>query len=228
MTEKQLARLFGYGTAAFLVVLVAMSVDTMRQVTAGRTPPVTDEVAAGKAVWQRKNCNDCHTILGIGAYYAPDLTRVAGSRDDAWMTKWLADPQATKPGTTMPNQRLTPEQVTQLVAFFHWVHGINTNNWPPAPVGAGAAGGTLAAGALLFQQKGCSGCHVVNGQGVPGVGPDLSHIALQPYDGLANSRDFLAQWLRDPAAQKPGTIMPRMPLQGDEVDQLVEYLSSLK
>jgi nitric oxide reductase subunit C len=228
MTEKQLARIFGFGTAGFLVVLVAMSVDTMHKVTAGRTPPVTDSVAAGKAVWQRKNCNDCHTILGIGAYYAPDLTRVAGSRDDDWMTRWLTNPQATKPGTTMPGQRLTPEEVARLVAFFHWVHGIDTNNWPPQPAGPGAAGGTLAAGALLFQQKGCSGCHLVKGQGVPGVGPDLSIIGAQPYDALPNTPEFLAQWLRDPAAQKPGTTMPRLPLAADEVDELVEYLGSLK
>jgi nitric oxide reductase subunit C len=227
MTEKQLARLFGYGTAAFLIVLVAMSVDTMHKVTAGRTPPVTDSVAAGKAVWQRKNCNDCHTILGIGAYYAPDLTRVAGRRDDDWMTRWLANPGTTKPGTTMPDQRLTPEEVAHLVAFFHWVHGIDTNDWPPAPVGGGAAGGALA-GVLLFQQKGCSGCHLINGKGVPGVGPDLSHIGGQPYDALPNAPEFLAQWLRDPPAQKPGTTMPRMPLSGDEVDGLVEYLGSLK
>jgi len=228
MTEKQLARIFGYGTAAFLVVLVGMSVDTMRKVTEGRTPPVTETVAAGKAVWQRKNCNDCHTILGIGAYYAPDLTRVAGLRDDGWMTSWLTSPAATKPGTTMPNQRLTPEEVAQLVAFFHWVHGIDTNNWPPQPLGAGEAGGALAAGALLFQQKGCSGCHVVNGQGVPGVGPDLSLIGGRPYDDLPNTPEFLAQWLKDPAAQKPSTTMPRVALSEGEVGGLVEFLSSLK
>lgn len=228
MTEKQLARIFGYGTAGFLVVLVAMSVDTLHKVTAGRTPPVTDSVAAGKAVWQRKNCNDCHTILGIGAYYAPDLTKVAGRRDDAWMARWLSNPGAVKPGATMPDQRLTAAEVQQLVVFFRWVHGINTNNWPPPPIGAGPAGGGLAAGALLFQQKGCSACHVVNGQGVAGVGPDLSRIGAQPYDGLPNTPEFLAQWLRDPAAKKPGTTMPRLPLAANQVDELVEYLAGLK
>jgi len=76
MTEKQLARIFGWGTAAFVIVLAGMSVDTLGKVTRGRTPPLTDQVVAGKATWQRKNCNDCHTILGIGGYFAPDLTKV--------------------------------------------------------------------------------------------------------------------------------------------------------
>ncbi len=228
MTEKQLARIFGYGTAAFLVVLVGMSVDTLGKVTQGRTPPLSDSVVAGKATWQRKNCNDCHTILGIGGYYAPDLTRVAGLRDDGWMARWLTDPQATKPGTTMPNQRLTPEEVRQLVAFFHWVHGIDTNNWPPPPMGVAPGGGGLTAGMLLFQQKGCSACHKVGGQGVAGVGPDLSRIGAEPYDALPNTPEFLAKWLDDPAAQKPGTIMPRVPLTAQERDELVQYLAGLK
>jgi nitric oxide reductase subunit C len=31
---------------------------------------------AGKRVWQKYNCNDCHTILGFVGYYAPDMTKV--------------------------------------------------------------------------------------------------------------------------------------------------------
>lgn len=228
MTEKQLARIFGWGTAAFLVVLIGMSVDSLGKVTRGRTPPVTDTVAAGKAVWNRKNCNDCHTILGIGGYYAPDLTKVAGRRDDAWMVRWLSNPQATKPGTTMPDQHLTPEQAQQLVAFFKWVHGIDTNNWPPPPVGLSAAASGRSAGALLFQQKGCAACHVAGGQGVAGLGPDLSRIGAEPYDGLPNTPEYLAKWLADPTEQKPGTTMPRVPLTVGEREALVAYLVSLK
>ena len=228
MTEKQLARIFGWGTAAFVIVLAGMSVDTLGKVTRGRTPPLTDQVVAGKATWQRKNCNDCHTILGIGGYFAPDLTKVAGRRDDVWMARWLFQPQAVKPGTTMPDQRLTAEEAQQLAAFLRWVHGIDTNDWPPSPVGAGSAGAGLAAGALLFQQKGCSACHVVGGRGVVGVGPDLSRIGAEPYDALPNTPEFLARWLEDPPAQKPGTTMPRVPLTADETQALVEYLVSLK
>ncbi len=183
---------------------------------------------ARKAVWQRKNCNDCHTILGIGAYFAPDLTKFAGRRDDGWTVRWLANPQAVKPGTTMPDQRLTAEEVTQLVAFLRWVHGIDTNNWPPPPVGAGSGGGAMAAGALLFQQRGCSACHAIGGQGVARVGPDLSRLGAEPYDALPNTPEFLVNWLQDPAGQKPGTTMPRVPLTADETQALVEYLVGLK
>ncbi len=66
MSESRLRALFVGGTVVFLILLVAMSVDSLRQVQAGRTPALTAEVAAGKQAWSRKNCNDCHTILGIG------------------------------------------------------------------------------------------------------------------------------------------------------------------
>ncbi|MGD0484937.1 MAG: cytochrome c [Gemmatimonadales bacterium] len=229
MTEKALRTTFLLGSLVFLVLLIAMTVDSLRKVNAGRTPAVTAQVAAGKEVWSRKNCNDCHTILGIGGYYAPDLTKVADARDAAWLRRFLADPQGAKPGTTMPNQRLAEADVTNLIAFFDWVRRIDTNGWPPRPLaqlGVSVAGRPDAPAA--FQNKGCSGCHAVDGRGANGPGPDLSHLGTTPVGGLANDSAFLARFLDDPAAAKPGTLMPKLPLTPAERDILVHYLLALK
>jgi len=228
MTEKAWQRTFIWGTAVFLILLVAMSVDSLHKVNAGRTPVVTDQVARGKYVFQRKNCNDCHTILGIGGYFAPDLTKAADRRDAAWLAAYLGDPQQAKPGTTMPNQRLTQAEVADLVAFLDWVRHIDTNGWPPPPLAslANAPGRPAAPG--VWQTKGCGGCHTVNGQGASGPGPDLSRIGAMPYDGLSNTPQELARFLADPAAVKPGTQMPKVPLSQAELDSLVRYLVTLK
>ncbi len=228
MTEKTLQRTFVWGTFLFLAVLVGMTGDSLRQVAAGRTPPVTDPVARGKQVFQRKNCNDCHTILGIGGYFAPELTKVAERRDTTGLRQFLADPAAAKPGTTMPNQRLTAADITGLVAFFDWVRRIDTNAWPPRPWAtlATPAGHPAAPGA--FQTKGCLGCHNVDGRGTFGDAPDLSHIGSQPYDALPNTPQFLERWLDDPPAMKPGTRMPKLPLDKAERDSLVQYLTALR
>ncbi len=228
MTEKALQRTFVWGTVAFLVLLVAMTVDSLQKVNAGRTPVVTDQVAHGKYVFQRKNCNDCHTILGIGGYFAPDLTKVADRRDTTWLRAFLTDPQAAKPGTTMPNQKLAAADVLDVVAFFDWVRRIDTNQWPPQPLTAiGTAAGRPTPPAA-WQAKGCGGCHMVDGQGASGPGPDLSHIGSTPYDALANTPEFLDRWLSDPPAVKPGTLMPKLPLSHEELDGLVRYLTALK
>jgi nitric oxide reductase subunit C len=225
MSEKVWRNVFIIGTLASLLVLVVMTVHTLGQVNSTRTPPVTTEVAEGKRVWQQQNCNDCHTILGIGAYYAPDLTKVIDRRGASWLSAWLADPQAINIHAKMPNQNLQAVQVQNLVAFLTWVSKIDTNGWPPKPLTN--MGGDIA-GDILFEQKGCYACHMVNGEGAKAPGPDLSHIATQPYDALDNSPEFLTRWLEDPQAQKPGTTMPKIALTPAEIGSLVKYMQTLK
>ncbi len=228
MTEKTLKRTFVGGTFFFLVILSGMTFDSLRRVQAGRTPPVKDQVARGKAVFQRKNCNDCHTIMGIGGYFAPELTKEAERRDPAWLRQFLADPQAAKPGTTMPHQRLTATEVADLVAFLDWVRRIDTNGWPPKPWTELATTAGRPTPPTAFEAKGCLGCHSVDGRGTRGDGPDLSHIGSTPYDALPNTPQFLASWLADPPALKPATRMPKLPLTPDERDSLVRYLTALR
>ena len=216
MSETFLRRAFFAATFLCMAALGALAADTIRQLVTQRTPPLSEAVVAGKRVWQQRNCNDCHTVLGIGGYYAPDLTRIVERRDDAWLRRFLFDPAAAKPGTTMPHQRLTEADVDALMAFHHWVNGINTNGWPPAPLVAGANAGA----ALLFEQKGCSGCHRIDGRGPSEYAPDLTALVHQP-----DARTRAIAWLDDPAAQKPDTLMPRPDLTRAEKAALVEYLT---
>ena len=227
MSEKTLGRILLYGTIFFVVALIGLTVNSMMQIKSQRTPAVTDQMVAGKSVWQDRICQDCHTLLGIGGYLAPELTKEATRRDATFLTSWLTNPQAVKPGTTMPDQHLTTQQVSDVIAFLQWVNQIDTNNWPPQPK-ASAGGATGATWALLFQQKGCVACHMINGQGATGPGPNLSHIGSQPYDQLSNTPDFLYRWIEDPQAIKPGTIMPTIPMTPDERLAIVQYLISLK
>lgn len=229
MSEKTLRLIFIAGTILCMLVLVGMTVNSLNLVNNGRTQPVSAEVAAGKKIWQQHDCNDCHTILGIGGYYAPDLTKTIVNRGKAWLVSWLTNPEAVNPKAEMPNQNLTASEIQSVVAFLTWVGSIDTNNWPPKPIANLAGGaGTGLNGALLFQQKTCSSCHMVNGAGTSGPGPDLSHIASQPYDGLGNNSSDLTTWLQDPNAVKPGTNMPKLPLTQPELDAIVQYLLTLK
>jgi nitric oxide reductase subunit C len=95
----------------------------------------------GKLTFQAKNCINCHTILGNGAYYAPDLTKAwldpawAGeSARESLMTRFLMDPttNARGYGTTrrMPNLGLTEDEARALVAFLKWTAAIDTNGFP--------------------------------------------------------------------------------------------------
>lgn len=98
-------------------------------------------VDLGKVTSQAKNCMDCHTILGNGAYYAPDLTKAW--LDPAWgneasretlMLNFLMDPNryARTYGTNrrMPNLGITEAEARGLVAYLKWMSAIDTNGFP--------------------------------------------------------------------------------------------------
>lgn len=44
----------------------------------------------GKRVFQAYNCMGCHTILGNGAYFAPDITTVYSGNGPAWLMAYLS------------------------------------------------------------------------------------------------------------------------------------------
>lgn len=227
MSLKVLRNIFIFGTVGFFAILVVLTVNTMRQVNTKRTPELTDAVVSGKKVWQNRNCNDCHTILGIGGYWAPDMTKEATVRDATFLTAWLTNPQAGDPTTNMPNQHLSPTEVSNVIAFLTWVSQVDTNNWPPQPkflnTGSGASQGQL-----LFQQKTCTSCHRINGQGASGPEPDLSHIATQLAGQTSNVADFLDKFLQNPKSVIPTSTMPTIPLTASERQAIVQYLAGLK
>jgi cytochrome c oxidase subunit 2 len=111
--------------------------------------------------------------------------------------------------------------------FQAWVE----NQKKPATTPEGTTG--AAHGAQLFVQKGCAGCHTI--QGVPAAvgkqGPNLSHFGNRSTvaAGMApNTPENLAAWLRNPQAFKPGALMPNLGLNEDEIADLTAYLESLK
>ena len=84
MTRRQTRLFFVAGTTIFALVFIGLTIDSHRQF--GRLTHeenITESVVAGKHVWHRKNCINCHTLLGEGAYYAPDLTKIAQYRGEA-------------------------------------------------------------------------------------------------------------------------------------------------
>lgn len=91
---------------------------------------------------------------------------------------------------------------------------------------------TAAEGAQLFQTRGCTACHTINGTPAQGtVGPNLTHLASRSVIAgsiLQNNAEDLRKWLADPPAVKPGSIMPNLNLNDHELDVLVAYLQSLQ
>lgn len=97
-------------------------------------------VNRGKLTTQAKNCMNCHTLLGNGAYYAPDLTKSWldpswGSKEvrEQMMVEFLMNPQDQLHnglGRRMPNLGITEPEARATVAFLKWMSSIDTNGFP--------------------------------------------------------------------------------------------------
>lgn len=97
-------------------------------------------VSKGKLTIQAKNCMNCHTLLGNGAYFAPDLTK--SWLDPAWgskevreqsMVEFIMDPSDklhNALGRRMPKLGITEEEARAVVAFLKWMSAIDTNGFP--------------------------------------------------------------------------------------------------
>ncbi len=98
----------------------------------------------GKLTSQAKNCMNCHTLLGNGAYYAPDLTKAW--LDPAWesylgmtgkntkeeaIAEFLQHPSKYPThARMMPNLGITADEAIGLVAFLKHMSSIDTNGFP--------------------------------------------------------------------------------------------------
>ncbi len=83
----------------------------------------------------------------------------------------------------------------------------------------------------LFIEKGCTGCHMVDGipEAIGDTGPSLNGFATRAMIGetLEMGRDNLALWLIDPPSHKPDTLMPNLGLSADEIDLFIDWLFTL-
>ncbi len=109
----------------------------------GRSDYSYDEALAllnlGKLTIQAKNCINCHTFLGNGAYYAPDLTKAwldprwedTGRVKEEAMAEFLIDPSTyTHSERRMPRLGITEEEAKGVVAFLKHMSSIDTNGFP--------------------------------------------------------------------------------------------------
>jgi nitric oxide reductase subunit C len=227
LSKSQARWFFVGGTIFFTLIFIFLTIDTLREIPARQnSDALTPQVVRGKMIWDKNNCMGCHTILGEGAYYAPELTRVVERRGREWIALFLQDPAAMFPGQRrMVQYDFNEQEIQDVIAFFAWIGEIDTNGFPPEPDLKPAAAPIVATAIgpeppAYFGQV-CIACHAVGGNGGV-VGPAL--------DGVGNRmpRAELDRWLADPAAVKPGTAMPNLALPDDTRNELVDWLVSLR
>jgi len=138
---KNMARNIYFGGSLFAILLFAgLTVDTVQKVPElSNDDQITESVANGKHLWEVNNCVGCHTIMGEGAYYAPELANIFDRRGQAneayfksYLQAWMAaQPLPNNGRRKMPQFHLTEQQVNDLADFLIWTSRIDDNDWPP-------------------------------------------------------------------------------------------------
>ena len=231
MLSKSAARAFFLiGTIGFSVIFLGLTLDTIRRVPAQtKEQNITPQVVQGKHLWEKNNCMGCHTFLGEGAYYAPELTKVYERRGPEFIKAMLRDPQAMYPGQRrMVQYHFTDGEIEALLAFLKWIGEMDLNGFPPKPTLLPVAVPVASRDNVVARREQpkvfnqlCIACHSLGGQGGV-VGPAL--------DDVGSRRDYnnLVVWLTDPQQVKPGTLMPKLPLSEPDIAELASFLSQMK
>ena len=197
-----------------------------------------DPVERGRARFNSLGCVTCHRVGGLGGGQAgPDLTTVGHRHSVEWMTVWMEDPSAWKPGTTMPRYKLTAEAQRDVVAYLASLKGAHYRASPPWNSAALKANPSRR-GEMIYVRAGCVTCHGERGRG----GFPNNNVVGNQVPGLTHARDgFSIEELKErirlgrrpePADAKALPPLLSMPawkdvLTEDELDDLVVYLRGL-
>jgi cytochrome c oxidase subunit II len=238
-----------------LVVVFVLTMVTQAAVASPATPPALTVRVTGHQWWWEvqyldpapdriaTTANEIHIPVGrpvrievaagdvIHSFWVPELAGktdlIPGQTNVTWV-------QADHPGVYrgqcaeycgMQHAKMAMSVVAEPpAAFEEWLARQRQPAAPPSDA-------DLKAGEAVFAGSACALCHTIRGTMAGGrLGPDLTHLAGRrtiAAGTLPNTRGYLAGWIANPQALKPGTVMPAVPLKSTELQVLITYLQSL-
>lgn len=146
LTRNAARNIFLGGSLFFFVLFVGLTLQSHYYIvnTSTNHAGLTESVKRGKAVWEENSCINCHSILGEGAYFAPELgnvwVRFGGDQSPqgariALKTWMRTQPTGIEGRRQMPQFNLSEEDLDALVDFLKWTSEIDTQGWPPTKAG---------------------------------------------------------------------------------------------
>ena len=131
LSKKQARAFFLGGTVVTFLIFIGLTIYSFSgeqdQSNYGR---ITEQIVRGKHLWEKNNCMGCHTLLGEGGYYAPELTKVIDRRGKGYIKAVLMAPIPWQPnGRKMVAYGFSNEEAEDIIAFFDWIDDIDLNGF---------------------------------------------------------------------------------------------------
>jgi len=131
LSKKQARAFFLGGTLVTFLAFIGLTVYSLSKGNdQTNNENLTAEVVRGKEIWESNNCMGCHTILGEGSYYAPELTKVIDRRGEGYVKAILMTPVPWQPnGRKMVAYGMSEAEATDVISFFKWIGEIDLNGF---------------------------------------------------------------------------------------------------
>lgn len=179
--------------------------------------PDAPALSNGRALMEKSGCFACHAARGHEDFRsdAPPLDTIAVKTGGEWLAQWLSNPKGVDPNATMPNFRLSRQEIDDLSNYL-FSRPVPVELQRAVEAAAVEPLGNAANGKTLFAESRCITCHTVVGKG-NGSAPELGTIASRA------TRGWLIAFLRNPHAFNPQTRMPRYGFSDTDVRDIVAY-----
>jgi len=202
----------------------------------------------GKELFQKNNCNTCHAIGATGGCLAPPLSGIAGRRSGKFIeyriSAGLEDEFATIYGGTqlMPHLRVSAHDAKLITEYLRTLpdpisgykvvgHKKFKSSAAKPPVGKiDVAEPSVRRGAALLSEKGCLACHSVGNLGGQ-FAPKFDHIGSCKTKDAMKTQMQQAELLQLENSSEygaRGTTMPPLNLSAKDMEDIANYLSTLK
>ena len=164
-------------------------------------------VERGRDLVENLGCVNCHASGSetLAGRRGPGL-HAAARLDPVWIRRWLLDPAAVRPETTMP-ALLNEAEARDVTAYL----ASRPVTGPPNRVPDRLAADT-ARGRGLYASLGCAACHTPESHALDGIGSKMSAAVL-------------ASYLKDPSRHHPESLMPSLHLDDTEASSIAAYLT---
>ncbi len=131
LSKKQARAFFLGGTLVTFLIFIGLTVYSLSAAQdQSNLEDLSESAIRGKYIWEKNNCMGCHTLMGEGAYYAPELTKVVERRGEAYIKATLMTPVSWQPnGRKMVAYEMSEQEAKDVVEFFKWIGNIDLNGF---------------------------------------------------------------------------------------------------
>ncbi len=206
----------------------------------GKKPDLADQ---GEVRFRQMFCSTCHSLAVtrggetklIGGDIGPELTKVGSKVKPDWLVAWLRNPQGYLSNSKMPRYEWSDEDLYKVT---HYIAAKLTDPDLLTAVPKLDAPKTeeIELGRRLFLEKGCRGCHVIQGvASQKDFGPDLSSLGGKNSSQLefGNSKihhdliSYIQAKISDPTAVNQSARMPQYHFSADDLNAITTSLLSM-